>query len=358
MKFDGRRVGARFPLPASGGLFRLEDMKCWSIRLVLILSMVLAVPYRCPAPLIYRVGEGWSYEAVGGTKWERARAKDQMEVAQEAYDKKQFSVATKAARRVVKRWPFSDYAPQAQYLMARVYAMNGNDEKAFKEYQKLIEKYPKVENYQEVLKKQYDIANRYLAGEWFKLWGVIPIGPSMDKTVAMYEKVIKNGQFSEVAPQAQLNIGAAHEKRYFKEYMKAAQAYEKAADRYHDLPKVAAEAQFKTGTAYTKQARTAEYDQSVAGKAIAAFSDFNVLYPDDPRVSEAQKIIATLKTEQARGSYAIAKFYEKRKRWNGALIYYNEVLVKDPNSIYASEAKQRIEALKKRAVATPPVKTK
>ncbi len=333
-------------------------MKCWSIRLALILLVVLAVPYRCPAPLIYRVGEGWSYEAVGGTKWERARAKDQLEVAQQAFEKKQYSVARKAASRVVKRWPFSDYAPQAQYLLARIHAMSGNDEKAFKEYQKLIEKYPKVENYQEVLKKQYDIANRYLAGEWFKLWGVIPLGPSMDKTVAMYEKVIKNGPFSEVAPQSQLNIGAAHEKRYFKEYTKAAQAYEKAADRYHDQPKVAAEAQFKTGMAFTKQARTAEYDQSVAGKAIAAFSDFNVLYPDDPRVSESQKIIASLKTEQARGCYAIAKFYEKRKRWNGALIYYNEVLVKDPSSIYATEAKQRIEALKKRTAATPPPATK
>lgn len=345
-------------MPVFNGLFRLEDMKRWSIRLALILLVVLAVPYRCPAPLIYRVGEGWSYESVGGTKWERARAKDQMEVAQEAFDKKQYRVATKAARRVVKRWPYSDYAPQAQYLLARVYSMNGNDDKAFKEYQKLIEKYPKVENYQEVLKKQYDIANRYLAGEWFKLWGVIPIGPSMDKTVAMYEKIIKNGQFSEVAPQAQLNIGAANEKRYFKEYTKAAQAYEKAADRYHDIPKVAAEAQFKAGMAFTKQARTAEYDQSVAGKAIASFSDFNVLYPDDPRVSEAQKIIASLKTEQARGCYAIAKFYEKRKRWNGALIYYNEVLVKDPNCIYANEAKQRIEELKKRATTASPTTKK
>jgi outer membrane protein assembly factor BamD len=336
-------------------------MKCWSIRLALILLVVLAVPYRCPAPLIYRVGEGWSYEAVGGTKWERARAKDQMEVARQAYEKKQFSVARKAARRVVKRWPYSDYAPEAQYLLARIYAINGNDEKAFKEYQKLIEKYPKVDNYQEVLRKQYDIANRYLAGQWFKLWGVIPLGPSMDKTVAMYEKVIKNGQFSEIAPQAQLNIGAAHEKRYFKEYIKAAQAYEKAADRYHDQPKVAAEAQFKTGMAYTKQARTSEYDQSVAGKAIAAFSDFNVLYPDDARVPESQKIIASLKTEQARGCFAIAKFYEKRKRWNGALIYYNEVLVKDPDSTYAIEAKQHIEALKKRttaAAATAPAKKK
>jgi len=56
-----------------------------------------------------------------------------------------------------------------------------------------------------------------------------------------------------------------------------------------------------------------------------------------------------LKTEQARGSFEIARFYEKKHRWDGALIYYNEVLIKDPNSKYATEARERIDTLKKRA---------
>jgi len=55
------------------------------------------------------------------------------------------------------------------------------------------------------------------------------------------------------------------------------------------------------------------------------------------------------KLEQARGSFEIARFYEKKRRWDGALIYYNEVLIKDPNSKYATEARERIDTLKKRA---------
>ena len=51
------------------------------------------------------------------------------------------------------------------------------------------------------------------------------------------------------------------------------------------------------------------------------------LYPDDPRVPQAQKIIASLKGDQARGNFDIARFYEKRKKWEGARIYYNEVLL-------------------------------
>src|SRR5436309_13063643 len=112
--------------------------------LLLVAFFAWALPFQCPAPFIYRPGEGWSYEPVGGEgKWQQPRAKDQFEVAQAAFDKKSYGLALKAARRVVRVWPLSDFAPQAQYLVARCYAARGKEEKAFKEYQKVLEKYPK-----------------------------------------------------------------------------------------------------------------------------------------------------------------------------------------------------------------------
>lgn len=323
-------------------------MKRWIVRLSIILFCGLILPREVPAPLVYRAGEGWSYEPVGGGKWTRTRAKDQLEVAQTAFDQKDYSLALKAARRTVRLWPLSDYAPQAQYLVGRCYEAKGQDERAFKEYQKVLEKYPKIANYDEILHRQYEIANRYLAGQWFKLWGRIPFFPSMEKTSGMYEKIIRNGPYSEIAPQAQMNIGAAREKQ--SEYPLAVKAYERAADKYHDQKNVGADALFRAGLAYRKQAKAAEYDQSVAGQAIAAFEDFRTLYPDDKRVPEAQKIVQELRTEQSRGSLVIARFYEKKKLWQGALVYYNEAVNKDPNSSYAKEAKRRIEEINKRMV--------
>ncbi len=330
-------------------------MTRWIVRLSLVVLCLLVWPLNTPAPLVYRAGEGWSYEAVGGGKWTRTRAKDQLEVAQQAFDKKDFKLALKAARRTVRVWPLSDYAPQAQYLVARCLEARGKDEQAFKAYQTLLEKYPKAINYDEVLQRQYEIANRYLDGKWFKLWGYIPFFPSMDKTSQMYEKLIKNGPYSEVAPQAQMNIGAAREKQA--SYPQAVKAYEKAADVYHDQKSIAADALYKAGEAYQKQAKKADYDQSVAGKAIATFSDFIALFPSDPRVPEAQKIIENLKAEQARGALQIARFYEKKKNWDGALVYYNEVLVVDPNSKYGEEAKKRIDVLKQRTAQKAAQKT-
>ena len=203
------------------------------------------------------------------------------------------------------------------------------------------------EHYDEVVLRQFVIADKFLAGQWFKLWGVIPFFPSMDKTVKLYEQIIKNGAFSRVAPYAQLRIGAAQEKRMAPAYDAAAKAYDLAADRYSDQP-LGTDGMYKAGQAYQKQAKRAEYDQSVAGQAISTFSDFLTLHPNDKRVPEAQKQMDQLRTEQARGSFAIAQFYEKRRQWEGARVYYNDALRKDPGSKYADEALRRIDAINKR----------
>lgn len=306
---------------------------------------------RCPAPLVFTPGEGWRYEKFGESgKWTRARAKDQLEVAQEAFDKKQYGLAMKAARRTVNIWQFSDFAPQAQYLMGRCHEARGEDEAAFKAYQKLIERYPKVANYDEVLLRQMTIANRFLAGQWFKLFNTVPFFASMDKTIKLYEKIIKNGPYSEVAPQAQINVGKAHENKVFKEYPEAVRAYEKAADRYADQ-KAGKEALYLVGDTYYKQAGRAEYDQSVAGQSIATFTDFITLHPDDARVTEATKKIGTLKGEQARGAMDIARYYERNHKWEGAKIYYNAVVdaLKDkPADPQVQDALRRIESINKR----------
>lgn len=324
-----------------------------SVILWLLIALgVAAFPCRSPAPLVYRPGEGWTYEPYGGeAKWRRPRAKEQLEVAQAAFDKKDYGLALRAARRVMLVWKLSDYMPQAEYLVGRCYEATGRPERAFKEYQRLLEQHPKFAGYEEIVHRQYGIANLYLAGKWFRLWTYIPLPPSMGRTATMYEKIVKNGPYSDVAPEAQLKLGAARERQ--KDFPAAAKAFELASERYHDRPKIAAEALFREGQAYNRQALRADYDQSTAGKAIECFADFTTLYPGDARVGQATNTIAALKKEQALGCLKVAQFYENAKfyaktaRWKGARTYYNEVVLLDPSSEYADLARKRIDALNK-----------
>jgi outer membrane protein assembly factor BamD len=318
----------------------------------LLLTVLVLLPSRSPAPLMYVPGEGWYYEPYGETaNWQRTRAKEQLQVAEDAFAAKNYSVTIRAAHRILRVWPLSDYAPRAEYLLGRCLEVKGKSEAAFNAYQNIIEKYPKSGEYNEVLWRQYEIAGRFLNGEWFKIWNVIPLYPSMDETAKLYEKIVANGPYSEAAPHAQLKIGVAREKQ--KNYDEAVKAYETAADRYHDQPTIAADAMYRAAVAWEKQADSAEYDQSSATKAIAAYTDFAVVFPDDKRVADAQKSIAKLKAEQVRGSFSIAQFYAKNHRWAGAVIYYNDVLQLDANSPLAAQARQQIEILKPRLQAAP-----
>lgn len=326
-------------------------MNCWLGRCALIFLGIVLFPHICPAPIIYRPGEGWTYEPVGSEgKWTRNRAKDQLEVAKQAFEKKSYGTAQKAANRVVKVWPLSDYAGEAQYLLGRCYEARRQDERAFKEYQRAMTRHAKQVNYDEILRRQTAIADRFLAGQRFKLWGYVPFFPSMEKTAKLYEDVVRNGPYHPTGPEAQMKIGTAREKQ--KDYPKAVKAYTKAADRYSDRPEIASDALYRAGLAYNKEVKTAEYDQGVAGDAINTFNDFKALYPKDPRSSEVDRIVAALRVEQARGAFQTAEFYErKRKNWQGAMVYYNESLIKDPNSPYAGKAREKIVALTPKAEA-------
>jgi outer membrane protein assembly factor BamD len=330
--------------------YRLPTMKRSCLSLGLILLLLLALPYRAPAPLIYRPGEGWTYE-VPGTKgdWRKLRAKDQLETAQQAFDQKKYKLALQASQRVIQLWPLSDYAPKAQYLVARCYEARKQDERAFDAYQVLLDKYAKSADVKDVQHRQFVIALRFLHGEWRKLWGHIPFFPSMELTAEMFGKIVRYGPYGELGPTSQMYIGAAREKE--KDYPLAVSAYELAADRYNDQPAIASEALYKAALAYNKQAHKADYDQSIAGQAISAFTDFMTLYPSDPRVAEAQKIITQLKTVEAQGNFKTAQYYEKQHQWAGALSYYNEVSSKNPSLPLADQARKRIEIVKRYAQA-------
>jgi len=168
-----------------------RQMNRWSIRLLLIAFFLFALPYRSPAPFIYTPGEGGLTSRLAGwAKWQRPRAKDQLDVAQAAFDKADYGLALKAARRVVRVWPLSDYAPQAQYLVGRCIeakAMTKRRSKSIKNSWKSIQdgelrggSSPPVSHFRTISCRQM------VQGV-----GIHSLFSSMERTADMFDKVVK-----------------------------------------------------------------------------------------------------------------------------------------------------------------------
>ena len=303
-----------------------------------MLALCLGWPRVSPAPLIYRPGQGWETSGEGEVE---GTSKAQLAKAQKLEQAKNYEQAAVAYRMLVKTWPLSPNAAEAQYRYACCLVEVGDLIKAFKELQKTIESYPDTPYFNEILQKQYEIGNMFLSGERLRVWS-IPTFPSMDKTVEIYETVIKNGPYGDVAPLAQMKIGFAREKQ--KNYKAAVEAYENLIRKYPDSDLVD-DAQFQIGFAYMSAARAAAYDQTATRRAITAYQDYLTRYPKSEKVEQAQANIDKLRAEQARGLFNIARWYDWKNESTSALIYYNEVIQKYPESDLAKRAKERVEQL-------------
>jgi outer membrane protein assembly factor BamD len=322
-------------------------------RLRIFLALIAAIGFFAPAltkaSLVWRPGEGWSDESGGDASASSSR--DQLELAHKLEAQGQRDDAVKAYKALLRRWPLSFFAPEAEFRLGKIQEDEGDFYNAFQAFQKMVTKYPSSTYFEDALGEQYRIANLYLAGEPQRIWK-IPVGPSMDRTVEMYQRIIKNAPYGTYAPQCQFKIGLAREHQ--RRYTDAVDSYQSVIDDYPTSP-VAADAQYQIGYAWMNASRTGDYDMGAARKAIDAFQDYLVRYPTSDKAEQAQENIQRLGQRQTQGAFEIAQFYEKAqsddktdplKFKRAAYIYYNEVVREDPNSPDAQKAKKRIQEMR------------
>lgn len=307
----------------------------WKIAVALAL-FCLAFPRRSPAPLIYQPGEGWAYQ---GAAEIMDNPNDQVELGKAYEQRNAYDDAIASYLYVLRKWPNTEHAQEAQYRIGLCRENMRFYYKAFLSYQRCLTRWPSHPRFEEILERQFKIGNLFLAGQRQKFWR-IPTLPSMDKAVEIYEALIRNGPQSKYAPKAQFNIGLAREKQ--KLYEEAVAAYRKLIERYPDSELVE-EAYFQVGAAYAKSARRSEYDKSAANEAVEGYQEYLARYPKGDYAEEARQALAELQAEQARGIYEIARFYDKQNKPRAAMVYYNDLIARFPESKYSEFAKERVE---------------
>ena len=87
-----------------------------TLRFVLPLTMLvlLLCPHRAPAPIIYRDGEGWSSSDLSDIEIKK-NAEEQFKLAQRYEAQGDYKRAGASYRLVVRRFPRSDIAEEAQF---------------------------------------------------------------------------------------------------------------------------------------------------------------------------------------------------------------------------------------------------
>jgi outer membrane protein assembly factor BamD len=268
--------------------------------------------------------------------------KEQFVVAKELCDTKKYEEAKREFKKLVKAYPKSFEASESQYYLGLIGEAQGNLYEAFQDYQKVIDKYPFSERIQEIIEREYKIAEAFMAGEKRKAFGVAL--PVENPAIEIFGKVVENSTYGPLAAAAQYKLGLVL--KGLTRYYEAEDAFNKVINMYPTSEWVEP-AKFQIATCRQSLSRGPEYDQWAAQEAKEHFEEFVQEHPDAVLSREAEKNIAELRLKEAESSYNIARFYEKQKAYTSAKIYYAAVVNNYGDTPWAAKAMERLQLLEK-----------
>ena len=272
----------------------------------------------------------------------RDTPEEQLAVAVAFFDRKEYDRALTEFRKLLKAYKDSPQAPEAQYYLGRCLEEQGEYYKAFKDYRKTLQVYPSTMRFEDILEREYQIANHFLGGRKRKVLGLAAILPARDKAIEIFESLVEDGPFSHYGELAQYKLGLAH--AALGNYEQAVSAFEQLVVRYPESPLVD-DARFQIALASLKGTFRATYDQSPTDLAIRELEVFTREYAGSELLEDARQRIETLKDRRAQHEYQVGQFYERRKRRAAAAIYYHELIERYPGTSWAAKAAERLQSL-------------
>ncbi|MCX6356620.1 MAG: outer membrane protein assembly factor BamD, partial [Candidatus Aureabacteria bacterium] len=228
----------------------------------------------------------------------------------------------------------------------------GNYYPAFNAYQAVLDKYPSYPKVNLILNRQFKIGNLFLQGKSLSFLKINPSG-SAKRAIAIFQKVLANAPFSDLAPNAQYNLGVAYLQK--KEYIEAAIEFEKVPVRYPQSEFVPA-AKYQRAVCAYRQAVAAPYDQEASQEAINRLREYIDGYPNDKHVEHGKEMLTELQGRKAASLFQIGTYYERRENPKAALIYLREVVHDYPLTRYADKAKKIVAREEKRLELTEAVR--
>ena len=316
-------------------------MKKISQGFVLFLALFISHPFAFAAWV-------WSPEAgkfINPDQAVQDTPQQQYDYAMEHYKKKDLKETIVQLRLLLKKYPGSQIAPEAQYRLGTIYEERGDYFKAFRSYRDLISHYPQSERMSESLQREFRIGNLFLSGKKAKVMGLslLPSGP---RAIEVFKHIVEAAPYSEFGDKAQFNLGMAYKKT--NQFDEAIEAFQGVVDHY-PKSELIPQARFQLADTSYLQSIVATRDQRVIDRASEELDHFLTRYPDSSVSDKAARLRQEIDEKNAEKNYRIGLFYEKENFLDSAFIYYRDVAERYPHTQWGKKSQERLQALEKPA---------
>ncbi len=264
--------------------------------------------------------------------------KEQFDWAMTFYNAKDYQRSAQEFEKVTKVYEYSEYASKAQYYVGLSYENMNKFYMAYQNYQKAIDNFPHIENMDEIVAREFNIAGIYATKLSPKVLGV-DIMTSLDRAIEIYGKVVANAPYGRLSDEAQYNMALTMKKA--ERFDEAIPAFQKILDDY-PTSRFVDKAKFEVADCAYKASLKPAYDVEPTAKAIKAFEDFTRENRDRSLIKEADKTVQRLKDKAASKSLMTAQFYERQGRYKAAMIYYQDVIDSYPDSTLVNGARAKV----------------
>lgn len=278
----------------------------------------------------------------GNTQAASSKGEALYQQAKQADESGKSGRAIKQYDQVATQYPFSPSAAAARLRQAQLLEQSGQVEKAFDAYDKYLDRFPGSNQYSAALGRQAAMAQAAADGDVKSSFLGMKTKLSLEKTVAMLEKVRNHAPKSATAAKAQFTIGELNQaKRKSKE---AIEAFRKLVQDQPDCPQ-APDALFRVGVIMMEDAEHGNQNQANVDLAREAFNDYLIQYPGHYRNAEARKMIANIGSHDLQRSFDVAEFYLKTGKKEAAKVYYRDIVRNSSSGSLHNAAKARLKEL-------------
>jgi outer membrane protein assembly factor BamD len=314
-----------------------------SLLLLAALAVLLLLPARLAADLVWTPEGGWKVQGgvLAGYAGEEGRnALDLMNKARTAEEAGNDGTAFKHYNNVSKKYPNSVYAAEALFRMGLIQQKQRKYHKAFQTYQAMVSRYPNSEKFNQVIGEQYRIASDLGEGKRAKSVWWLPGFRSRERAVAYFETIVMTAPYSDYAPLALMNAARGYKR--MNETIAAIDALDRMISTY---PRnvLTPDAYLKIAETHASLVDGPAYDQASTKEAVTYYEDYMILFPGDAGMAAAEKGLDEMKSVLAQSKLTIADYYyQHRRNYKAAKVFYNEAITVYPDSTVAKEAREKL----------------
>ena len=306
-----------------GNLNKMKKITCF------IIAILIIMPSHCYGFWVWSSKTGkWLNPNYRSIK----TPEEQYEWAMGFFKDNNYRKAVSELRKLLKKFPKSSFAPEAEFNIALCYDKLKNPYKAFLTYQRVIDNYPLNARLDEIVEKQYLIGEKFLNRRDYAL------------AKKIFDQVLTNAPYSKVSDVVQYNVGLCNLR--MKLYKEAGDEFEYLIDNYAFSPYVD-DATYQIGFCSFKiSSAVKDYDVSLVDKAIDDLEYFSRRFKTSVYIAQAESLLNKLKHKKAERLFNIAYFYEKQKKNVAAIKYYEQIVYSFSKTSWAKKANPRLKRLR------------